>query len=369
MVVTFLLGAGVSIPAGLPSTTQLTELILHDDGFRLRGGRFIPVKVEAHDRHFVGNRDPVERIQAYLRMLRKEIACRLSVREDEVNYEQICDLAWRIYRQVSGEDQDPILLPFVRSILPDLPGDTCSPLDPFTYICEALCVFLRPSEGDLSYLRLFREAALDPEFDLLRIFTLNHDEVLETYCEREGLSYYDGLGALDGSLRWLDLAGYAGRSEKVHIWKLHGSRRWAYIEPEDMSGGVRVARLESQFVKNAAGRAFRTLNHPQVLQVGTLSKAGNYMWDPFNELLNGFRKALEDTRTLVVVGHSFGDRAMLALLVYWLSGAPDRRVLVVDPQAEQLRGKLQSRAHGDRFDLWQAGVEDVAWEQLRARVG
>jgi len=366
MQVTFLLGAGVSIPAGMPTTAQLTDCILNNDGFCLKCGWEF-VYMQPHDRGilFASDREPVKRIQHYLQLLRSEIANRYHVAQQQVNYEDIYDLARRIYREIAGEDRDPVLGPLVERLLPQFPKEAHQSLKPLDYICDALSVFLGGPPGSLCYLRLFSDLAADGEVSRVRLFTLNHDEILETYFETHRIPYFDGLSASDGDIRWLDLGQYAHRSEKVHIWKLHGSRRWSYVRPSGTNGGLRVARVDSGLPSDAHGQQYDITNHPHVMLVGTLSKAGSYMWDPFNDLLHAFRQALTDARVLVVCGHSFGDQALLSLLVHWLDQRSDRRVLVLDPQADALRRKLARCAHAQRFDMREVAIQDVTWGELK----
>ena len=135
------------------------------------------------------------------------------------------------------------------------------------------------------YLKIF---PLSKEY-ILEIFTTNYDPVLENICTDLGYDYSDGfhpdrsIGAFRWDERFLS-------SEKINIYKIHGSVTWykkdKYVLkfPADISKapGIKTLMVYPTELKE-------TLN------------------PPFSHLHRSLEKILFESNFCVVVGHSFRD--------------------------------------------------------------
>lgn len=91
MKLTFLLGSGISLPAGLPSVAKLTEAMLSGDGMterrstRIQSGHYDPREAEESERD--------RRILIFLAWLKAQAACRYAEVPDRwINYEDLAYL-------------------------------------------------------------------------------------------------------------------------------------------------------------------------------------------------------------------------------------------------------------------------------------
>jgi len=103
-----------------------------------------------------------------------------------------------------------------------------------------------------------------------------------------------------------------------------------------------------------------------MILVGTLNKAEDYQWDPFQEMVRLFVAHLRSVRVLVVCGHSFADRFLRGHLANWLRSDPRRRIIVVDPATDRLTRALSWTVLNGRCDMIRAGIEAVDWPSLSA---
>ena len=118
--VTFLFGSGVSMPAGMPSVSQITEKVLSGIGvMRHTDGNYYfgqPLYVHA------GFPDEyIPRIVKFLKRLSVEIEqYYISDPERVVNYEDLFYVAAQIHDSELREYDNPIVQAFIDKILPDI---------------------------------------------------------------------------------------------------------------------------------------------------------------------------------------------------------------------------------------------------------
>jgi len=386
MDVTFLLGAGISIKAGVPSTKKLTDAILGDDGFYMHTSQEVLHRKNNPENYCLW-RDETRLIQEYLSSLRRLGAESLGVAEEQLSYEdvyyvaeQVCDQCRAV--QYNGR-RNPLTQAFFKDLRQRLPplGDDFDFQKPLRFVRGALAFLLRANGGTekLEYLRVFRKMLEDKDVARSHIFTLNHDHVLEDYLDRQSSGerkvYFDGLLGPDGCFDRLDVGAYSTREERILLWKLHGSMNW--FRWHEASGGP------SRFV----GRLNRSVSHDHVLHrnsqsepydpsvegpallVGTLNKAAQYIWEPFLDLFLSFRDRLKQTDRLLVCGHSFGDQAILTTLTGWLGEDQGRQVLAIGPNPDSVKSNLEFVGFREQFHVCKGTIETLGWNVAKRFFG
>ncbi|HZF42931.1 MAG TPA: SIR2 family protein [Sphingomonadaceae bacterium] len=177
------------------------------------------------------------------------------------------------------------------------------------------------------------------------IATLNYDLALETCCDALGVDYDYGLSRWESQKRveWPD-------NKKLRIMKLHGSLNWTG-EPESF----RIRKDEIQDFER------------RVLVFGgienKLSANG-----PFLQFLYKLERSLLTTGSLLVVGYSFRDPHINALINRWILTRRSTRLVVVDPNPPPLAfvsGK-QTRKVGEKAVSYHLQYKHLA---LPASVG
>jgi hypothetical protein len=116
----FLLGSGVSLPAGMPSVSQITEKVMSGTGVMRHtdANYYFDQPLYA----YAGFPDEyIPRVVAFLRRLSVEVKQYYSSdHERVVNYEELFYAATQIHDSEVGEHDNPIVQAFVDKIMPDI---------------------------------------------------------------------------------------------------------------------------------------------------------------------------------------------------------------------------------------------------------
>lgn len=331
--VIYLLGAGASFDAGLPLASELTARLIDrvnndsSDTFgrkfasTVRALNFIVASMLAHDGRRGANPTvlpDIERLVSAVKLLGErddlEVAPFITswdatVDALDVKAAQVPTMFGRNFAGAvlrRGRDRldpdhqkiesliksviDAFMRPPRKEVFHELYGE----------LVRKLLIELRIESSSVLYLEPLvatRPAA---------IATLNYDLTVETACSVAGVPVstgVDGWGAT-GELAWT--------SDAIPLMKLHGSADWSLS-----SGGVFETSVALERNRSAA------------LVFGRREKLRPE--GPFLQLLEAFRAALWDHRTLVVVGYSFADEHINMIIRRWLDTEQSRRLMLVDP--------------------------------------
>jgi hypothetical protein len=339
MKLNFLLGSGISIPAGLPKLQELTDLIFtrrgtdQSDNSALVGYR--PDKER--------EREDERRVLIFLDWLKAQASCRYAdMPERRVNYEDLAYLADQIADDIGYEYENPGLQPFVRNALIELAGifPNSSPSaarEKLKELARSAIAYIRqtvfsalhatPDKQQLRYLHFFVEASLDDTVTEVNAFTLNHDTLLQDFLHdcagHQKIVVADGWRYSNDDRCW-DGKVYDRRHNGckcIKIFPLHGSigRRRKSAHPRIPSNG------------------------PTPLLSG-FNKLYKYNAGVFLDLHYRFYRALkdEDCKCLIVCGYGLGDKGINTRIVEWRRRSLDHRLVIVDPaSAEDLFKKAR----------------------------
>lgn len=396
MMLAFLIGSGVSCAAGLPGTKGLTQAILNPSN-----NAFNPF-------------EPTETLSAFMRILADEqsrLLERLGNRRP-VNYEDICYLAAQIADSEVGEFENAAVETFVDKLAHELANQEerfKEPDDPewgqegywrgrvYRLAVSSVRTIKQTVARELSQeaprpdaLRVLADTARCGEVGL-DVFTLNHDTLLETLWNLEGISFEDGfrpvadvrsncyLAAYPEVTVWSAQAYDANCSTRPSLFKLHGSIDWwslphpdiDFLPPAKVKGDPFhiLARPEHR----AGSKYLLPAELEPIILVGTFNKMlYQARGDSFLDLLCLFRRRLASADRLVISGYGFGDKGINGIIIEWLT-SPHHRVLLIDPAPEDTldrgRGAVQSlvraKARG-QLTMWKGGFEDFEFPAVLA---
>lgn len=349
----FLLGSGISKPADLPLTNQLTNTVLAGDHY----------------------------ICSFLGTLRDVLEGYFEELNRSSNYEDLYYACSQLTGHNSGNFENPVVVPFVQQLLGHLrsnrPGATeenlyDSAADALSYIANVVAKQLSKPPTTLNHLSFIYDAYANPQYDIIDIFTLNHDCLIEKYLRSRGVDPVDGFGDPDPKVRYWNLGVFQNKESKTNLFKLHGSvdwyrlRLWGQGWEQEAIGilpeGADPSRLHLDVMD---GR-------PHIL-IGTFNKMLEYTGGVFLDLLYQLRHRLRLTRHLVVCGYGFADKGINTQLVEWIYSNSANRICVVHPQPVSLvnsaRGAISSKwkdwiAEG-RLLVVPKGVECATFEEIR----
>ena len=394
--IVFLLGAGASRAAGMPTTEEITNKVLscrnirrNDDGSYSRGNN--------ND----WSEQYLRRVRVMLGLLKGEVirfySRRPATGKEPFNYEDLYYVARQIENHELGAQDNPAILPLIDRLLPPLSPlfiakedettkEEWSPLEisreTVRYIKDVVREELKqePSPAKLTYLDFLKEAW--QACQAVDIFTLNHDKVLDHYLEKEGIPFMDGFGKEKDGVRDWEPSLYEGSSGKVRLFKLHGGVDWYRCRPNDCHTALddQIYLYENPGQEGPQtpwlAKGLTLLEgHPEIL-IGTYNKMVDYASEVFIDLHHMFYQSLLSTHHVIICGYSFGDHGINKMLDTWIK-KPDRRLVVVDPGAETFKNRTvrwdESRIPECWDELKSRGIlkciskriEDVSWEEIK----
>lgn len=389
--VSFILGAGVSIPAKMPSVSDITDKVLSGTGIMRSTDEnyYFGRPQYAH----VGIADEyIPRVVTFLKRLSVEIQrYYISTPERVVNYEDLFYLAAQIHDSELREYDNPIVEAFVDKILPDI-----TPLlvgqeleirkqwqlhelarEATRYIHCIVWHSLTKEPGDLHYLRLVREACQEATISSLDLFTLNHDTVIEQYLDRCGVRYTDGFGQPIKAVRYWSPEMFEDPSYNVRLFKLHGSVNWFRFEPHAASWKnepVGIA-LDGDFwhTEKPDGQSQLPVDGRPKLLAGTFNKMLEYTSGIYFDLYCQMYRALHDTELLIFCGYGFGDKGINTRLVEWAHASEKNVMVVIHPEPESLKARARGSisknwdrwVQSNRLVLVEKTIEDTSWKDIR----
>jgi hypothetical protein len=186
---------------------------------------------------------------------------------------------------------------------PRHPGEILSRLR--LWLSQAVRDRMTGPYGDVSYLEPLARTRVGTSHVCMGA-TLNYDLCVEQAFESAGYRVCDGLG------HWLSHEVMDVKHSAAHIYKPHGSILWRSVDEDTFS-------FWSAQEDGEPGIIFGGRNK--------LTAHG-----PFLDSLLTWRAGLEKCRNLLVIGYSFGDDHVNALIANWLRiGKDSKRIIVIDP--------------------------------------
>ena len=360
--IAFLLGSGISILAGMPTTQEITERVLSD-------------KVSP-------------RILDFLKILKREIDPYYNYKPERcTNYEDLYYVAIQIHdSELRGYD-NPVVQAFIykisNDIQPLLVGKekeirkvwTLQELadEATNYIHDIVCRMLNKKPIRLDYLGCIKDACQDSELSNVDMFTLNHDTVLEQCIKCiKGIHFTDGFEPEDrDNVRDWNPDLLERGSFKVRLFKLHGSINWfpfRTVGGDFGSESIGSIPLDANTSNKRNPTAKEQLRGPMLL-IGRFNKELEYTSGIFEELHYQFYRSLRQIRRLVICGYGFGDKGINRKINQWVFSSPDCKIAVVDPNTEKFKRVIPNYWNEwrkqNRLTIIQKRIEKVSWQEIK----
>ncbi|MBW8042607.1 MAG: hypothetical protein FVQ85_21790 [Planctomycetes bacterium] len=389
----FLFGSGLSVPAGLPSMSAITERVFSGTGIcRHANGNYYlspPFNTPADP-----TRDYLPAILEYISLVGNEIAAFYrGFREYSRNYEDLYYLFSQIRDSEYGEYENPIVQPFIDKLLPGLepylnptrPGarrfsigeltrETCN------YIEDVVWNLLDTSIEDLGYLEFLFTCAKDPDIQNFDIFTLNHDTILEQYLSSMGLRIIDGFSEPVNNVRYLDLRLFDNPVNSIRLFKLHGSINWFRFTSRSSTlayDDIGIP-LEADYwhTRNPNGVMQLPVDGRPMFLVGVFNKILHYTSGLYADMHYYFHASLKNISRLVVCGYGWRDKGINSRIINWLYSNDENLVVLIHPRPDScmqnargaISNKWDSWLKSNRMKIVTAGAEDISWDIIKGHI-
>jgi SIR2-like domain len=373
--IAFFLGSGCSFPSGQPSVRQLTEDMVSrelyliealdpqssffydlEDSFPRWGTQsdLGPDAAKKSKKELLPWRRPAESIQVFLSDLAS-----LPSWAEAPNYEDICGILRLAAAALLRNLNDPLIRHYLqnndlisRIERLDFPPThrfhsyslykKFSVVEDFIGWVVAKRIRIRPKL--IGYDPLARAIeGLREEGHAVHIVTTNYDCNLERMLRSIGVPFHDGLiGEIgvdteehvwrlgDGELRFFN-------DSSIALVKLHGSINWYLCHDAHGLGAGAIAAARTSlrpehgyraYIHSLSSGTFTPKKSPEMLR-GSLSKAYDYSYSTYAQLLAAFEQILQRADVLVVAGFGWSDEAIAARLMRY-ANTKSKSLLVLD---------------------------------------
>lgn len=164
----------------------------------------------------------------------------------------------------------------------------------------------------------------------LDVVTLNYDRTVETMAVEASVDLDTGIE------RWIPgiPLSFERKAGRINLYKLHGSVDWELVDDQPRARTVRPPKIrvsQSEQEGNEAGSSVPFRRSPGLpwIVVGDREKLATD--GPTLDLLHAASDAFTNADSLVVVGYSFSDGHINAMVRNWMAADSGRTMTVVDP--------------------------------------
>ncbi len=375
MHVTFLLGSGISVNAGMPCVESISSRVFTGEGVTRHSDetyRFANANSPSFSHEREAAEPAIEFTHSLRRLADEYFADVLDGRT--ASYEDVANLAKQIADSISGEYENPALLPLLRGLqdhADGLPTVKKRATETHEYIRDLVWYMLSGGIGNVDHLAAITDACRQAA--TVDLFELNHDRVLDHALKAAGVAVSDGFtGQFGDVFFWTNEFAHP-----VRHFKLHGSIDWfSRTHPTEPWRNQVVARSTTADPDHERGKTGEFLDPTNdgrpVILVGTFDKPLAYDGTIYADQHERFHESLRATNALVVIGYGFRDKAINSRLIGWLHQAWDRHLVVVHPKPAELRvGARGAITRGwatweqqGRLRLVEKAVEDAGWREI-----
>ena len=392
--IAFLLGSGISIPAGILSTHQLTECILSGIDI-IRNGKARHHSDDTFSFHYTDtgakeNDEYVSRIVPLLNKLKAEIDLYYFQNGRTGNYEDLYYVVNQIEESLSGDHENPAIQPFIERIAnelqPLLAGKPREIRERWTihelmsetkdYIHDVVSEMLRMPLARTDHLDFIKNACHYLVSEGLDIFTLNHDTLLEQVLLQFKNNVVDGFGVPLKDVRYWDPSLFENQQSKIRFLKLHGSINWYRFRPEGGNWGterVGIPLNRDIWHQEAPLDGMQLpVEGRSMMLVGTFNKMLRYTGDIYADLHYHFRRRLRKVTNLVICGYGFGDKGINSQLIEWSYSHPGLRIVIIHHDFEGLKRRARYAIRAN-FEEWakrgilsviHKRIEQISWQEI-----
>ncbi len=367
--VSLLLGAGVSIPAGLPSTGEITKELFEGKSDSLK------TIIKKDD----------ELVLRFLKLIYRKID--EFYENKTINYEDLYYITTQI-KDYLVEYENPIVANFTEDIIAELSQfyylknssknanleNKLSKVASMAgnYINDVTTQLLRNDMIKTNHLSFIEGIVADKSVENLTIFTLNHDIIIERYLKDNKIDYYDGfiydkLKSKNGDIR-LWQADFINATQKIRLLKLHGSIDWYKIKTEDFNFYQKYSF--AQIGNLSKLKDFSGDKRPLIL-TGRFNKILEYNRSIYVDLHYNFYRILPTTNILLISGYSFNDKGINSWLIDWMYAVEEHKIVLIHPRPDKciMNARFGIKHH---WRIWQKEnkvkiisifIEEFTWKK------
>ncbi len=354
--ISLLLGSGMSLKAGLPSTREITDEIMNHHKKWYQDGMRYSLKSPHQSGNYYDNRPSAHyprKIAKFLKIIESEISnyyeTKTNRTNQQINYEEIYDVVNQIEQSLFRTIDNPLTNLLINKLLTLIEPLTKSDdnLEGLKLLCSESKSYVKSileiqlhNSGCSDYLNIIEEIRELERNRVFNIFTLNHDFLLENYFGKNCIGFCDGFSIdVEKGVRLWEPSLYENKND-INLLKLHGSINWRYVRaPEgiaNISGYCMVTDWNQDYIIELNNKDSVFTFNPSLFLTGTNGKLSDYNFGIYLDLFYHFYRLLNQTDWLIVIGYSFGDPGVNLRLINWIVSDKNRRIIIIDPYVDQV---------------------------------
>lgn len=381
--IAFLFGAGASIPAGMPTTYDISKEVFEGwDNWYFNNLEYW-LKCSSNQSLEIFESSPYRNYAKeaghFINLIRTECELYyLTIAKESVstNYEEVFDVIRQLDMSQSREIDNPIIGAFllkIRSLSHHLWNESednhHSHLS-FKDLCESSQSFIKSvlryklsshHIKDVGYFQFIKDITGNRSISLEGICTLNHDMTIERFFKEQKIEFVDGFQKEYEGVRIWNTEVFE-ETRKLILLKLHGSLRWSFIKehipdapqlekfiPACFEHYEQEDRGDSTF--RWKGKEYYERADAPLFLTGTNDKYLQYQYGIFVELWNQYQRVLSKTNILICIGYGFGDNAVNARIINWMWEQDNRKLIVIDiNEFDEARKNSRGAIHRHLFE-------------------
>lgn len=366
------LGAGVSVPSGLPKVDELTHSIFSAGYHQVNYNQFSPGPQPDPQLHTT---DVTVRVRQLLLLLRDhderdikrvgyspadQRSSGAIFRGVHTTYEDLFYLCQQMSLWGNGLVDNSMVTPLMEILEREsgellVGGNVMARMSNLASLAEQACFFiesvvageLRPKA--VAGLNIVYELANASWIEQLNIVTLNHDTLVEQFLREKNVDFGDGFGERDGDVRWYDDGVYDIDHRKVRIIKLHGSVNWYSFLVNGRSLPAMVVENDATQIRDGQAKELKpTFRRPSFLS--GINKAVAYQRGIYADMHFRFHQLLRQCELMVMSGYGWGDTAINFRLDTWLDQSRANTIVLLHQMPDELVERSLVMASG--YDAW-----------------
>jgi len=366
------LGAGVSVPSGLPTVDRLTRSIFrrvyHQDSYiHFSAGHQLEPELRSAD--------VTPRIRQLLRLLRKHDERDIkrvgyspadkrssgAIFRSATTYEDLFFLCQEIGLWGNGLVDNSLVTPLMEiierksrgllvggsSIMARMSNLGSLAVQACSFIEAVVAGELRPRV--IAGFDLIYELATASCIEQLNIVTLNHDTLVEQFLMEKGVDFVDGFGERDGDVRWYVDSMYDTDHSKVRMLKLHGSVNWySFLVNGRSRPAIFLGTDLAHILDGQAKQLNPVFRGPSFLS--GINKAVAYQRGIYADMHFRFHQLLRQCELMIMSGYGWGDSAINFRFDTWLDQSRSNTILLLHQNPQDLVERSLVMASG--YDAW-----------------
>ena len=365
------LGAGVSVPSGLPKVDELTQSIFRKAYHQVSYNQF---SLGHQPDSPLRAADVTTRIRRLLRLLSKHDERDIkrvgyspadkrssgAIFRGPTTYEDLFYLCQQMSLWGNGLVDNSLVTPLMEIIERKSGGllvgrSAMARMSNLGRLAEQACFFIESVvAGELqpkvmAGFDLIYELATASWIEQLNIVTLNHDTLVEQFLTEKKIDFADGFGERDGDVRWYADGVYDSDHTKVRILKLHGSVNWYSFSVNGRPQPAIFLGTDTEHIRDGQARQLK----PQFRRPSFLSginKAVAYQRGIYADMHFRFHQLLRQCELMIMSGYGWGDSAINFRLDTWLDQSRSNTILLLHQTPEDLVERSLVMASG--HDAW-----------------